>query len=93
MTRNNFTEDETEIEVEHVVRKEKKKKTKEERSRDRRAVFLVLFFLLMATFLFWLKAVLVDGKKILKNPDDFVVEEGEKTKNDEVDVFYVKYKI
>lgn len=93
MSKNNFQEEEQEIEVDNVSRKEKKKKTKEERSKDRRAVFFVLFFVVFVTFVFWLKAVLVDKKGSPENTDDFMVEDGEKNIRKETEGFYIKYKI
>lgn len=90
----NILLDEEDGDVEVVVKKEKKKKSSEERGRDRKVVFWVLFFVLFATFLFWLKANLFDVYKIPNQPDDdYMVEDSERETKDKKDGFYIKYKI
>lgn len=94
MIKNNFQEEDTEVEVGQVVKKEKRTKTKEERSRDRRAVFWVLLFVLIITIVFWLKAIIFGKNSNPENFDDtYMVEEGEKIEKTDSDRFYIKYKI
>ncbi len=92
MIKNKIIDDSVETESELVTKKERKKKTVEERTKDRKAVFLMLILVVLASIFFWLKSRIsgLDKWEEINLKDGLV---DDRVNEKEIDGFFVKYKI